>query len=210
MVEVQRQPRIAAIVLAAGLSSRMGANKLLAAVGAKPLVRHAVEAAVASHADPIIVVTGNAGETVEAALAGLPVRFTENPDFANGLSTSLRCGLSAVPEDCGGALILLGDMPGIGPGLIDALIAAFDPGEGRAICVATRGAKRGNPVLWARRFFPEMQALQGDVGAKSLMAQHGELVSEIEAADDGPLTDIDTPEALAAYRARPAASGEAK
>ncbi len=200
--EAQHLPRIAAIVLAAGLSSRMGSNKLLATVGGKPLLRHAVEAAAASHADPVIVVTGNAAEKIQAALGGLPVSFAKNADFAKGLSTSLKCGLSALPRDSDGALILLGDMPGVTAALIDKLIAAFDPGEGRAICVATRHGKRGNPVLWARRFFPEMEALEGDVGAKHLMAQYGELVCEVEAADDGPLTDIDTEEALAAYKAR--------
>ena len=112
--------------------------------------------------------------------------------------------LSAVPADCDGALVLLGDMPGISPALLDKLIAAFDPGEDRAICVATRHGKRGNPVLWARRFFPEILAIEGDVGARHLIGQYADMVVEVEAADDGPLTDIDTPEALAAYRARAA------
>jgi molybdenum cofactor cytidylyltransferase len=118
------------------------------------------------------------------------------------LSTSLKRGLNALPENCDGALVMLGDMPGVTTDLIDKLIAAFDPSEDRAICVATRHGKRGNPVLWARRFFPEMMTLEGDVGAKHLMTLYSELVCEVEAADDGPLTDIDTPEALAAYEAK--------
>jgi molybdenum cofactor cytidylyltransferase len=201
-VEAPALPHIGAIVLAAGLSSRMGSNKLLAAVAGKPLVRHAVESALASVAAPVIVVTGNGGASVKAALHGLPVQFAENPDFAGGMSTSLRTGLSTLPDNCNGALFLLGDMPGVFTGLIDKLIAAFDPGEDRAICVATRHGRRGNPVLWARRFFPEIMALEGDIGARHLMTVHADLVCEVEAADDGPLTDIDTPEALAAYRAR--------
>ena len=198
---IPQMPRIAAIVLAAGLSSRMGSNKLLATVSGKALVRHAAEAAAASACEPVVVVTGNAGETVAKALAGLPVTIANNPDFARGLSTSLKRGLSALPENCDGAVVVLGDMPRVTPALIDKLIAAFDPAEDRAICVATRRGKRGNPVLWARRFFPEMMALEGDVGAKHLMSLYDELVCEVEAADDGPLTDIDTPEALAAYEA---------
>jgi molybdenum cofactor cytidylyltransferase len=96
-------------------------------------------------------------------------------------------------------------MPMVGPALIDKLIAAFDPAEERAICVATRGGRRGNPVLWARRFFPEMMAIEGDVGARHLMGVYPELVCEVEADDDAPLTDIDTPEALEAVaRAMPA------
>jgi len=197
-----RMPKIAAVVLAAGQSSRMGTNKLLAMVGGKPLVRCAVEAAAASAAGPVVVVTGNGARDVEASLSGLQIEIVNNADFRKGLSSSLRQGLSALPDDCDGVIILLGDMPDVSPALIDKLIAAFDPGEGRAICVATRHGKRGNPVLWARRFFPEMMAIKGDVGAKQLIAQYGELVCEVEADDDGPLIDIDTPQALEAYRAR--------
>ena len=195
-------PRIGAVVLAAGLSSRMGSNKLLADIGGKPLVRRVVEAALASAADPVVVVTGNAGSAVRDALSDPQVLLAENPGFTKGLSTSLRAGLSALPDNCNGALFLLGDMPDVSAALIDKLIAAFDPAEGRAICVATRHGKRGNPVLWSRRFFPDIMALTGDIGAKHLMIEHDELVCEVEAEDDAPLTDIDTPEALAAYRAR--------
>jgi molybdenum cofactor cytidylyltransferase len=93
-------------------------------------------------------------------------------------------------------------MPGISARLIDKMIAAFDPAEGRGICVASSGGKRGNPVLWAKRFLPEMATIEGDVGARHLLAQYEELVCEVEAGSDGPLVDIDTPEELAAFRAR--------
>ncbi|HTQ13983.1 MAG TPA: molybdopterin-binding/glycosyltransferase family 2 protein [Rhizomicrobium sp.] len=202
LAEAPRAPRIAAVVLAAGLSSRMASNKLLAPLDGKPLLRHAVEAAVASAAEPVIVVTGKDAEAARAALDGLSVRFVHNPDFAGGLSTSLKAGIAAVPEDCDGAMILLGDMPGVSSALIDRLIAAFSPEDARAICVATHAGKRGNPVLWARRFFADIAALTGDVGARHLVAVHEELVREVEAGDDAPLADIDTAEALAAYRSR--------
>jgi molybdenum cofactor cytidylyltransferase len=200
--ETPRAPKIAAIVLAGGLSSRMGRNKMLAELAGKPLLRHVAEAAAASQADPVIVVTGNEADATQAALAGLPARFVHNWDFAQGLSTSLKAGIAAVPEDCDGAMILLGDMPDVTIALIDRLIASFSPEDGRAICVASHGGKRGNPVLWARRFFAEMQALQGDMGAKPLIAANEELVCEVEAGDDAPLTDIDTPSALAAAAAK--------
>jgi molybdenum cofactor cytidylyltransferase len=200
--DVPRLPRIAAIVLAAGLSSRMGSNKLLAPVGGKPLVRHAVEAALGSAADPVIVVTGSAATEVRMAISPLSPVFVENNDYSKGLSTSLRAGLKAVPPDCDGALVLLGDMPDVSSMLLDKLIAAFDPAENRAICVSAWRGRRGNPVLWARRFFPDMLAIEGDVGARHLIGQYADLVVEVEAPDDGPLTDIDTPEALANYRAR--------
>jgi molybdenum cofactor cytidylyltransferase len=196
--EAPRAPKIAAVILAAGLSSRMGRNKLLADLAGKALLRHAAEAAAASQADPVIVVTGNEAASVEASLDGLRARFARNRDFARGLSTSLKAGIAAVPEDCDGAMILLGDMPDVTAALIDRLIAAFSPEDGRAICIASHGGKRGNPVLWARRFFAGMQALQGDMGAKPLIAANAELVCEVEAGDDAPLTDIDTPAALAA------------
>ena len=195
-------PKIAAIVLAAGLSSRMGRNKLLADLNGRPLLRHAAEAAVGSAVDSVIVVTGNEADKAEAALKNLRLKTVHNPDYAKGLSSSLKSGIAAAPGDCDGVIILLGDMPGVKSVLIDRMIAAFDPEDSRAICVAARHGKRGNPVLWAQRFFAEIMALEGDVGAKHLMAMNDELVCEVEAPDDGPLTDIDTPEALAAYAER--------
>ena len=194
-----RMPRIGAVVLAAGLSSRMDANKLLMPLRGKPLVRHAVKAAIASRAATVIVVTGNNAEDVKGSLRGLTIEFVNNDEYSNGLSTSLRCGLNALPKDCDGAVILLGDMPLVAPGLIDGLIAAFDPAQGRAIVVPVRQGRRGNPVLWAKRFFPEMLALDGDIGAKGLMALHRGLVHELDTAEDGPFIDFDTPEVLAAY-----------
>jgi|SRR5579871_327011 len=200
--EGAREPRIAAIVLAAGMASRMGGRKLLALIDGKPMVRHVVDAAQASKATPVILVTGNAAEEVQSAVAVPDVTVVSNPDYSKGLSTSLRCGLKAVPADCDGAIIILADMPGVTPALIDKLIAAFNPAEDRAICVASHRGKRGNPVLWSRRFFPEMLKLEGDTGARRLLAEHADCVCEVEAANDGPLVDIDTEEALAAYRAR--------
>jgi molybdenum cofactor cytidylyltransferase len=195
-------PRIAAVVLAAGLSARMGENKLVAEIGGKALVRRVAEAALASAARPIIVVTGNDATAVEHALAGVSVSFVRNADYRKGLSASLIAGINAVPEDCDGAVILLGDMPDVTAHTIDRLLAAFDPEEDRAICVATRQGKRGNPVLWSREFFPDIRKLEGDVGAKGLLGENADLVCEVEMSDDGPLVDIDTPDALAAYRAK--------
>jgi molybdenum cofactor cytidylyltransferase len=201
-----RAPRVAAIVLAAGLSTRMGQNKLLAPVGGKPLIRRTVEAVSASHVDPVIVVTGHQAGEIEQALANLRVRFVPNAHYAEGLSASLRAGLQAVPESADAALVLLGDMPEVKSGLLDRMLAAFSPEDGRAICVATANGKRGNPVLWARRFFAEMEAVTGDTGAKHLIAMNDPVVCEVE-ADDSVLTDIDTPDALAALRSRATADG---
>jgi len=203
---IPRAPRIAAVVLAAGRSTRMApANKLLASFEGKPLVAHTVDAALASQARPVIVVTGHQGDEVAAALRDRAVTVVPNPEHAAGMSSSLRAGLAAVPEDADGAVILLGDMPDVGPGAVDRLIAAFNPAEGRLICVPTFRAKRGNPVLWARRFFLEMAALTGDGGARSLLARHADQVCEVEMGDEAVLNDIDTPEALARSLANPPA-----
>lgn len=198
-------PRIAALVLAAGRSTRMGtANKLLAEVGGSPLIARAVDAALASRARPVVVVTGHEAERVLAALGGRKVTVVHNPDYAAGLSTSLRRGIDALPRDIDGALVCLADMPLVSGATLDRLIGAFSPPEGRAICVPTWQGKRGNPVLFASRFFAEIRALAGDVGARHLIGDYAELVAEVAVPDESVLTDVDTPEALSALR-RPAA-----
>jgi molybdenum cofactor cytidylyltransferase len=195
-----RAPRIAALLLAAGLSRRMGTlNKLLIAIDGKPMVRHVAEAAAASEARPLIVVTGHEREKVEAALAGLTPapRFVFNPEAAKGLSTSVKSGLAALPPEVDAAVMCLGDMPKVTSATIDRLLAAFNPVEGRAICVPVRGGKRGNPVLLAKSLFAELAGVSGDVGARDLIAAHPELVAEVEIENDGVLIDVDTPQALA-------------
>jgi molybdenum cofactor cytidylyltransferase len=203
-------PRIGALLLAAGQSQRMGGpNKLLAELAGVPMVAHVARRLLASRARPIIAVLGNQAEAVEAALGKLPVERVRNPEFAGGLSTSLKRGIAALPPDLDGVIVCLGDMPMITGRHLDRLIAAFNPLEGRAIIVPTRQGKRGNPVLWSKRFFPEMAALAGDVGAKHLIGEHAELVAEVEMDDDAVLVDIDTPEALDALRQKGKPAGEA-
>jgi CTP:molybdopterin cytidylyltransferase MocA/xanthine/CO dehydrogenase XdhC/CoxF family maturation factor len=191
-------PRIAGIVLAAGTASRMGRNKLVLPVHGKPMVAHAVEAAAAAGLDPVIVVTGHEATAVRQAISKTQAVFVQNDDFARGLSTSLRAGIAAVPENCEGAVVLLGDMPGITTPLIEKVMKAFDPAEDRVICVATAQGERGHPVLWGRQFFPELEALQGDAGGRGVISRYPNLVCEVEAGDGTPLADIDTPEALEA------------
>lgn len=187
-------PRIAAVVLAAGRSSRLPGNKLLQRLDGKTIVRRAVEVAVASQAKPVIVVTGNEAERVQGELAGLPITIVDNADYAAGLSSSLKCGLRSIPPACDGALIGLGDMPFVTADVYDKLINAF--ALGHSICVPVHRGRRGNPVLWARPHFAEMLALSGDKGAKQLMVLHSNLVFELEVPDDGILIDIDTPDDL--------------
>ena len=190
-----RRPRVAGLVMAAGRSSRMGANKLLMDDNGKPIIARVVEHALAADLAEIVVVAGHQETDVRAALAGQNVRIVPCPEYADGMSASLRCGLKALTADTDAALILLGDMPRVGTGLLRRMIAAFNPTEGRAIIVPAFRGKRGNPVLWDRRFFAEMMELHGDVGARHLIGEHAELVTEIEAENAAIFLDIDTPEA---------------
>ncbi len=188
---------VAAIVLAAGQSRRMGGpNKLLARFDGAPLIRRIAENALASKAGPVIVVTGHRADDIAAALQGLDVSLVHNPDFAEGLATSLRAGLSAVPDEVGGALVLLADMPGITPAIIDRLIDTFATKSAPAIVLPTVAGKRGNPVLWARAFFPELMTVTGDTGARHIIARHEEALERVEIGAAAAV-DVDTPEALA-------------
>ena len=161
------------------------------------MVAHVADAALASQARPVAAVVGHQAAAVRAALGGRDIMFVDNPDYPDGISGSLKLGLCALPRGIDGAIICLGDMPHVTAAQIDRLIAAFNPVEDRAICVPTFSGKRGNPVLFARRFFEEMESVSGDVGARHLIGAAPELVCEVEMEDRGVLVDIDTPEALA-------------
>lgn len=191
--------RVAAIVLAAGCSARMGGtNKLFAEIDGIPILVRVVDALRASKARPIIVVTGHEASETERLLSGAPIQCVHNPDFASGLSSSLRRGLSALPQESEAVLVCLGDMPRLKATHIDQLIDAFDPTQGRAICVPTWRQQRGNPVLWARHLVPEMMQLGGDQGARQLFERHRDVLYYVEMSDAGVLVDVDTPEDLKA------------
>ncbi|MCF3933665.1 molybdopterin-binding/glycosyltransferase family 2 protein [Acuticoccus sp. M5D2P5] len=193
----------AAIILAAGRSSRMGAvNKLLEEVGGRAMVRRVAEAALASRAGPVVVVTGHEAERVAAALDGLDVVFVHNADYPDGLSTSLRAGLGALPPESDSAIILLGDMPLIRAGDIDRVLAGLGR-NGALIAMATANGSRGNPVAWSNRLFPELRATEGDAGGRALLSRYSDSVVDVEIGDIASL-DADTPTALAAVRARDA------
>lgn len=196
-----RAPVIAGIVLAAGRSQRMGpTNKLLIELDGKPMVRHVVETMAASKVQDVTLVTGHQPDLVAAAVGKLDVTVRHNPDFAAGLSTSVATGLADLPARVDGALIQLGDMPKVRTETIDRLIAAFNPVEGRVICVPTFNGRRGNPVLWGRRFFTELAQVTGDMGGRRVIEDNPELVCEVATDDPGILADVDTPEALEALK----------
>lgn len=198
--EARPTPRVAAIVLAAGRSSRFGGgNKLLVrGPDGRAMIARTVDNVLASRARPVVVVTGHAAAEVAEALPGRDVILVHNPDHASGLASSIRAGIDGLGEATDGALIVLGDMPLVRPAVFDRLIDAFDPGTGREIVVPTHRGVRGNPVLFGARFFPALRALAGDVGARALVAEHAAAVHEVAVEDDGVLRDFDTPDALAA------------
>ena len=193
-------PETGIVLLAAGRGTRFGPSpKLLAELDGRPLVRHAAEAALATGLRPVVAVLGAQAASVRAALDGLPLRCVENPDFAAGLSTSLKAGLAALPERCAGAVVMLGDMPRVAPALVARLAAAFDGTQ--AAVVPVEGGHRGNPVLLNRhRLVAEIAGLSGDRGAGPLLAARFDVL-EIP-GDPGSRLDIDTPDALAALHAK--------
>jgi len=200
---------VAGVVLAAGLSRRMGRDKLLIEVDGAPMVRRVVEAALSGGLRPVVVVVGPEAAGVRSALSGLPVSFAVNDTPEDGLGSSLRAGIDALvgregdaPADAGaradGAAILLGDMPWVEPAHVEALVGAFHPNGGPDVCVPVHAGRRGNPVLWGRRYFEELQAIDGDRGARALLNLHADRVCEVGVDGDGVLRDVDTPEALEA------------
>jgi molybdenum cofactor cytidylyltransferase len=194
-------PRIAAVVLAAGLSSRMGANKLLSDLNGQALIRHTIERLGKAAIDEIIVVTGHQALEVRAALKNYKLRFVHNDDYVEGLSTSVRAGIAAV-QACDAAFVCLGDMPLIEAEDLNRMIAAFNVAEGRSLVAPVLGRKLGNPILWGQEHFVELMALTGDRGARSLVETRRDQIVEIAVTHDGILLDADTPEALAEIRAK--------
>lgn len=196
----EKKARIGALILAAGQSRRMGTvNKLLVEIDGGVMIARTADAVLAANVDPVIVVLGHEGDQIRATLGGRAVQFTENPAFATGLAGSLKAGIAALPDDIDGVIVCLGDMPLVTAEHLNALIAAFDPADGRGICVPTFNGKRGNPVLWDRRYFDDMEDVAGDVGARHLIGAHQDAVFEVEMPDGGVLLDLDTPEAFAAH-----------
>ena len=185
---------VAAIILAAGESRRSGeANKLLFEAEGSPLVRRVAAAALASRAVEVIAVTGHEADLIAAALAGLDLRAVHNPDYRDGLSTSLKAGIGAVPEGRSGALVLLADMPRISAGIIDLLIGRFEEGGKTDICAPVFDGKQGNPILWPRRFFPQLLEVSGDTGGRDLLKQFAAEISTVEVDTADIHFDVDGP-----------------
>jgi molybdenum cofactor cytidylyltransferase len=189
---------IAAVVLAAGLSRRMGAPKLLLDLGGQPVIRRAVEGVLAGGVGSVVVVVPPEDAPFRRALEGLPVRVVVNPDPAAGQSASVRSGLEALPAGVEAVLIALGDQPDLPVEVIPTLIRRWRE-TGRSIVAPRYREGRGNPVLFAPSLLPELLALTGDEGARALIARDPDRVLLVDLAHAMPV-DIDTAEDLRRLR----------
>jgi molybdenum cofactor cytidylyltransferase len=199
-----QRPTVAAVLLAAGSARRMaGRDKLLEPVGGAPLLRTLVDRLGSSAIDEVVCVLRPDDPARSAALGGTGARIVTNPRAAEGMGTSIAAGVAALGPAVDAAVILLGDMPEITGADVDRLVAAFDPEEGRAIvrAVSADGAGAGgHPVLFGRRFFEALRGLEGDRGARAILAEHPEFVVDVTLAGRAAETDLDTPEAWARWR----------
>ena len=189
---------LSGVILAAGSSTRMGQPKQLLSLAGKPLLLHAIDAAVTSCLDEVIVVLGAHAGKIESVLRPSPggkVRIVVNDRYEDGQSTSLCLGLRSAATDSRAAAVLLGDQPFVTAELIDKIAAAFEAGDApiaRPVYVAANGdVAPGHPVLIARRIWPDVERLQGDEGARALLAAHPEWLQTVR-MDGAPAADIDT------------------
>jgi molybdenum cofactor cytidylyltransferase len=187
--------QVGALILAAGRSLRMGKeNKLCLPVRGKAMLLYPVEAAMEAGLSPVRVVTGHESVRIRDLLADYPVEFVHNPLFAEGLSTSLRAGMTALDSGLDGVVVFLADMPRVSAEHIRLLIENFDPSGDRPICAPVHGTQRGNPVLWPRDYFDSIRSLMGDSGARRLLQRNPSRVTLVNMPDDGVLFDVDSPE----------------
>jgi molybdenum cofactor cytidylyltransferase len=195
---------IAAIVLAAGSSRRMGAgNKLLLEWDGEIAVRRAVRAAQDAGIDDVIAVVAGGDNQVANVLLGLHgthIGIVENFDHTEGIASSIRTGVAAVARSHTGALVMLADMPLVAPRHLLPLLEAFAAAQHDAIVVPHFHGRRGNPVLWGRNHFSDLMMLTGDVGARGLLERHADRVIGVDMPDDAVLVDFDTPQDWARLR----------
>ncbi len=186
---------VSAILLAAGAGSRFGGGKLLAPLGGRPLIEATLSGLRGAPVDEIIVVVGAEGERLRSITAAYETRIIENPDWAEGMSTSVRAGLRACTSDARAAVVCLADQPLVGAVAVERLVEAFE--QGATVAVATYGGEMRNPVLFARGVWPLLlREMSGDRGARVFLKHHREIVTEVSCDDVADPADVDTVEDL--------------
>jgi molybdenum cofactor cytidylyltransferase len=184
--------RTAGIVLAAGLATRFGSTKQLLPWKDTTLVAWVARVALDAGLHRVVVVTGHDAERVGAAVAGLPVRVVVNPEFTNGQSTSMKCGLGSLPAGMDAAVFLLADQPGVTPEVVRALAQRHRETQAPIVLPAYHG-RRGNPVLFDRATFGELERIEGDVGGRALLKKYSDSIEQVAVEESGILEDIDMP-----------------
>jgi molybdenum cofactor cytidylyltransferase len=195
-----RSGRVAGVLLAAGTSSRMGRNKLFLPLGGISVLRRAVAAARGAGLDPVLVVLGHESDRALAELQGLPCTPVINEEYARGMNTSVRAGISAVPDDASAAVVMLADMPFVTAGMVRGLMERYRSSE-TPLVVSTYGDVLAPPILYGRALFPELRALDDDGCGKQVVKAHREEAVEV-AWDPVALADLDVPEDVERARTR--------
>jgi molybdenum cofactor cytidylyltransferase len=182
---------VAGIVLAAGGSTRLGRPKQLLDLGGRPLLRRTLDRALASSLDPVLVVLGHRAAEIASALGDHEARIVVNPGYAAGQATSVVAGIAALPANVAAAMLLLGDQPGVTPGVIDAVTAAWraDPAP---LAAPVYGGSLGNPILFRRDLFPDLLRLTGDQGARAIVRARADVVLRVPVPLNAPPPDVDT------------------
>jgi len=182
---------ISAVILGAGRSTRFGDLKQLLKVGKTTLLETVVDRFLSSSVDQVVVVLGFRADEILANSKFRTARVVVNPDYEQGLGTSLRTGIDAIDPEASAAIIALGDQPLLAVNTIDSLIRKYSETLG-PIVAPFYGRRRGNPVLFDRSLFAELRMTRGDEGAKGMIERMSDSVVKIHVDDPGVVFDIDT------------------
>jgi len=184
---------LSAILLAAGESKRMGEPKQLMPLGSSTLVGQAIDNLLNASVDETIVVVGHKAEEITKAIATKPVKIMLNPNYRQGMSTSIIAGLILVDPKSQAVMLALGDQPLVASQTINQLIEAFH-NQNKGIAVPTHQGKRGHPIIFAIRYKPELMELEGDIGGREILQRHPEDILEVAVDSESVITDINTQE----------------
>jgi len=198
--------KLAGIILAAGMGTRMGATKQLLPLGGRPVLEKVIQNGLAAHLDPLILVLGHEANKIMDRLFLSRARVVINSKYKTGMSSSIKAGLAAIGPLCDGAMFLLGDQPQVPTAILKALIQSYTnqahtkrphtdrPHTNQTIVIPTFRGRQGNPVIFGRHFFPELNQLTGDIGGRVLFKAHPEKIIQVPVETNAICFDLDTPE----------------